>query len=481
MRGMNKLWRKIRVAGRGILVTILVCGLSVCFIGGRTACAAEAGGTDLAAAAEARKKLPVQSNETPGWPAGPAITAQAAILMEADTGTILYAKNIHEQNYPASTTKILTCLLAVEEGSLTDEVRFSEQAVLSLPPGSSNIGIDPGEALPLETALYGILVGSANEVSNAVGEYIAGSIPAFVERMNERARALGCTDSHFANTNGLPDKTHLTSAYDLAVIARAFFDHPLLARISGTDSYHFTKTATQKDDFTIRNKHKLVNGDIPYEGIVGGKTGYTDGARETLVTCAERDGLRLICVVFKEESPAQFTDTVTLFDYGFNNFRVADVAQEETRFLPGEPPFGNYLTDIFGSASAVLSIDRSSRVILPTGVRIEDTDAVVSYDDPDIFARIDYRWHDIPIGSAAVLRKNSALTADPKKGFPRIVTLRLFYVLPWIWGSAFSYCLLVTIITLLKSWHFGGLTISERRKLRRKRRESRRERVHLDE
>ncbi|MCR4763994.1 MAG: D-alanyl-D-alanine carboxypeptidase [Lachnospiraceae bacterium] len=430
--------------------------------------------------AQKRRLIPAQSDEIPGWPDGPAITAQAAIVMEADTGTVLYAKNIHEQLYPASTTKILTCLLAAEESSMTEEVTFSETAVLSIPPGSSSIGIDPGEMLTMEQALYGILVGSANEVANGVAEHVSGSIPAFVERMNKRAKELGCADSHFANTNGLPDSTHVTSAYDLAVIARAFFAHPVLARIAGTPSFHFSQTAKQKDDFTIRTKNKLVNGEIPCEGIIGGKTGYTDLARETLVTCAERDGMRLICVVLKEESPAQFTDTVTLLDYGFHNFRRAVVAEEETRFLPLEPEFSSSF-DIFGDSGQILSFDPSAGVVLPAGIDIGETETAIRYGD-GVFACIDYSWHGVLLGSVQI-RGNALGEPVGTSGdeAPDMVTIRLFKVMPVVYGAAGLFCLVAWAVSFIRSYHFGGLSRAERRRYRRERRNRRKEGLHLSD
>ncbi|MBQ8031278.1 MAG: D-alanyl-D-alanine carboxypeptidase [Butyrivibrio sp.] len=292
--------------------------------------------TDYAALAQERKELPIQSNSIAQWPHGPEITAQAAIVMDAATGTILYSKNIHEELFPASTTKIMTCLLAVENASLSDTITFSNDAVFSVPQGGSNIGMDVGQSITLEQALYGIMVGSANEVANAVAEHVSGSIDAFVDLMNERAKELGCTNTHFSNTNGLQADDHYTSAYDLALIAKAFFDNELLCKVGNTARYHFTATANQPDDFYLNNKHKLISGEIPYEGILGGKTGYTDLARETLVTCAEKDGLKLVCVVFMEESPSQFTDTVTLFDYAFNNFHSVNVSDNDTRNMPDD-------------------------------------------------------------------------------------------------------------------------------------------------
>ncbi len=437
----------------------------------------------LRAMAEERKLLPVSSNEITGWPDGPMIGAEAAILMEADTGTVLYAKNIHERLYPASTTKLLTCLIASENGKLSDEISFSQQAVFSLPSGSSNIGIDPGEAMTLEEALYGILVGSANEVANAVAEYIGGSIGHFVELMNTRARELQCADSHFVNANGLPDEQHYTSAYDLAMIGRAFFNNPVLARISGTPSYHFRATPKQKDDFTIRTKNKLINGEIPCEGLIGGKTGYTDLARETLVTCAERGGMKLICVVLKEENPAQYTDTAALFDYGFNSFRRVQAAAEETRFLPVNPAFSASSFDIFGNAAPFLAFDRDAYIILPAHVNLEDTDTAVVYGGGDgRFARIDYSWRGVPLGTAEIFRVESDSAANMYRGIRRgTVTIRLFRVLPVLYGFTFGYILLVCLISFLRSIHFGGIGSEDRRRFRRKRRENRREHIHFGE
>ena len=357
---------------------------------------------ELQAAAEARKSLPIQTNEIDNWPVGPAISAESAILMDANTGVILYAKDIHKKSYPASTTKLLTCLIAMERGDLDDMVSFSHDAVFSVPVGSSNMGMDVGESITLEQSLYGILVGSANEVANAVGEYVSGSIDDFVSDMNERAVALGCTDSHFVNTNGLPDNDHYTTAYDLALIAAAFYQNEMLCKIDNTARYHFEPTATQPDDFFLKNKHQLINGEIAYDGILGGKTGYTDAARQTLVTCAERSGMKLVCVVFKEESPTQFTDTVELLDYGFNNFQVMNISDNERRYQIEPSGFLQTGNDIFGSSKPILSIDSDSYVIIPNTISFDDLDTDIDYSvsDDNRIAQISYSYHGTYVGSA---------------------------------------------------------------------------------
>lgn len=359
---------------------------------------------ELTAEAEARKLLPIQSNEIENWPIGPEISAQSAILMDANTGVILYSKNIHEKLYPASITKILTCLLAIENGNLDDMVPFSHEAVFSVPYDGSNMGMDAGESITLEECLYGIMVASANEVANAVAEYVGGTIDDFIDMMNDYAAELGCTDSHFVNSNGLFDENHYTSAYDLATISRAFFQNELLCKISNTARYHFEASATQPDDFYKNNKHKLINGEMFYDGIVGGKTGYTDEARQTLVTCAEQNGMKLICVVFKEESPSQFTDTVELFDYGFQNFQVLNISENEAKFNIDNVNFFKADNDIFGSSKPILSVDSDSYVIVPNMADFSDLDSTVDYNivDENHVAKIDYSYNNTYVGSTYV-------------------------------------------------------------------------------
>ncbi|SFC88402.1 D-alanyl-D-alanine carboxypeptidase family protein [Butyrivibrio sp. YAB3001] len=364
---------------------------------------------DYEAEALERKELPIQSNEIASWPEGPAIGAEAAIVMEAKTGTILYSKNIHEELYPASTTKIMTCLLAVENASLSDRITFSHDAVFSVPRDGSSIGMDVGESISLEQALYGIMVGSANEVANAVAEHVSGSIDDYVKLMNTRAKELGCTNTHFNNTNGLQDSNHYTSAYDLALIAREFFNNDFLCKVGNTPRYHFEPTDTQPDDFYLNNKHKLITGEVKYDGIVGGKTGYTGLARETLVTCAEKNGMKLICVVLKEESPAQFTDTVTLFDYGFNNFKSVNVSDNDSRYMPDDSLFFESEHDVFGKSGTILTLDSSSNIIIPKISSITETAYSVSYELTESekslhnsIAKISYTFSGVPVGTALI-------------------------------------------------------------------------------
>ncbi len=280
-------------------------------------------------ATEEEEAIPGQAQlpSGPDWAmdedTAPEVVADSAILMDIDTGVILYEKNIHKRQYPASVTKLLTCLVAAENSELTDIVTFSREAVFGIEKGSSNIGIDEGEQLTMEECYYGALLTSANEVSSGIAEHVGGSIEGFAEMMNAKVQELGGVDSHFVNANGLHDDNHYTSAYDMALIGQAFAQNKMLLDISGTAFYHINATPTQKDEIDLRNHHRMLpdcelSGRYPYEYMIGGKNGYTDMARLTLVTFAKKDGHRLVCVVLKDEAkPNHYLDTIALFNYGF--------------------------------------------------------------------------------------------------------------------------------------------------------------------
>lgn len=353
----------------------------------------------------------IQSNQIPNWPTGPSVGAAGAILIEAESGTILYAKNIDKKLYPASTTKILTTLVAIENSKLDEMVTFSRNAVFSIDRDSSNMGMDAGQSITMEQCLYGILVHSANEVANAVAEHISGDISSYVDLMNKRAAELGCENSHFVTTNGLHNKDHYTTPYDLAQIGRAFFKNETLAKISGTPYYEIPPTATQPDLIPCYTHNQITRGQYSCEGYIGGKTGYTTEARQTLVTCAQRNGMKLICVVMKEESPSQFTDTLALFDYGFNNFQKIRVSDYETRFTSKNTDFFKNENDVFGIEGSLISVDTEDYIILPNTISFDDLESDLNIseksEDEHHLASIDYSYQDILLGSANVLLAGS--------------------------------------------------------------------------
>lgn len=247
----------------------------------------------------------------------PEIQAQGAVLMDAATGNMLYSKEAETKFYPASITKLMTALLVAEKCSLDDTVTFSKTAVTNLESGAVTLGLVEGDKLTVRQSLYGLLLKSANEVANGLAEHTAGSISKFADMMNARAKELGCTNTNFVNPNGLNNSNHYTTPHDMALIARAAFQNGTVSKIASTLSYQIP--ATQKAAArTISLGHKMLypNDARYYQGVIGGKTGYTSLAGNTLVTCAERDGVRLIAVIMKSKS-TQYTDTSALLDYGF--------------------------------------------------------------------------------------------------------------------------------------------------------------------
>lgn len=363
----------------------------------------------------ANQAIEVRTNQVTGWPEGPTVSAEAAILMEAETGVILYDKNIHKQEYPASTTKILTTLIALEECELDEWVTFSHKAVFDVPYDSNHIAMDEGEKLTVEDCLKAILMRSANEVSFAIAEHICGSDwENFAPIMNERAKELGAINSNFVNPNGLPDEKHVTTAYDLAMIGREFFKQDLLCEMTKTRMMHILPTEYQTDKKMEVNKMELIpGGDYEYEYLVGCKTGYTDAARSCLVSCAEKDGMKLICVVMKDESPYQYEDTIALFNYGFENFQKVVVSEAESKYSMDTDGLFYGENDIFGNSQPILSLNKEDYIVIPKTADFSKAQSTISYEDvaEGQAAVVNYTFNGEYVGSASIDLAQSEVTA----------------------------------------------------------------------
>ena len=220
--------------------------------------------------------------------------------------------------------------------------------------------------------------------------------------MNQTAKELGCTDSNFVNTNGKHDDNHYTSTHDLALIGQKFFSDDVLCRMSDTVSYKIPASATLSQDLIPNSKNKLLPGKTyAYEYLVGSKTGYTANARSNLVSCAQKDGLKLICVVMMEESPQQFKDTISLFDYGFSNFSSVTASKEDTTY---QVKNGDLFANTFNQSN-ILSIDPDAKVLLPDTLTFADLDSELSYDNlkNGQAAVIHYSYEGQDLGSAPIL------------------------------------------------------------------------------
>jgi len=247
----------------------------------------------------------------------PQVTAAAAVVMDAASGQVVYEKNSHAHRANASTTKMMTALLALENAKLDDVVTAGPDVKVE----PTIIGLDPGDQLTVEQLLYGLLLPSGNDAAIALAEYVGGSIPRFAAMMNAKAAQLGMKDSHFVTPNGLDAEGHYSSAYDLALLARAAMQNPVFEKIVATKEYRVTGPVK----WVFKNNNRMLDS---YPGADGIKTGYTDNAGRCLVSSATRKGRRAIAVVL--DSVDLWGDSSALLDYFFASYswetlRVADV------------------------------------------------------------------------------------------------------------------------------------------------------------
>lgn len=278
----------------------------------------------------------IDTNQLESWPQGPPVYADSAVVMDMKSGAVLYAKQPDKQHYPASITKLLTTLVALENAGLTDKVKFTEDSISFLQWDDAQIGMKAGEELSLEDALYAILLASANEVSHAVAESVGterlgGDYQTFIDKMNTRAKELGCTNSHWVNPNGLHDDQHYTTAHDMAVIASAVYQQEEFRKIMGTLEYKIGPTNLTKEDRVFQQNHKMLWPENYYydKNCKGGKTGYTDQAKTTLVTMADNGEMQLAAVVMYDYGVVAYDDTESMLNYVFQNFKRVPLSSQK--------------------------------------------------------------------------------------------------------------------------------------------------------
>lgn len=476
--------------------------LALCFSSITTAYAAVP--TEHSEEGNANAAVPIESNSYFNWPEGPVVYSTSAIVMEMSTGAILYEKNIHEKLYPASITKIMTVLLALENCNLNETVTYSHNSVFDIEPGSSIIGgVDEGDQMTLEHCLYGIMVNSGNEAAYAVAEHVAGDLASFAKMMNEKARLLGCQDTNFVNANGLHDENHYTSAYDMALIAKAAYQIPAFQTICNTPRYVLPPDQFQPETRTLVNKHKLMAGkEYEYEWCKGGKTGYTSNALSTLVTYAERDGMNLVCVIMRDDSPFQFFDTVNLLNYGFDNFQKLIISENETHFSINNANFFKTNNNIFGNTNALVEMNPSGSVIIPKFASFADVSPVLSFENQTetSVATLSYSYGEhyvgattidlantsankFEFGAAPVTPENEEITVieQPRKDKGKksvnqnnsFITINLKIILTFVLFLIFIVVTIFLLHILLRNFFFA---VSKKERIKRKQRKGTRRR-----
>ena len=301
------------------------------------------------------------------------INAKAAMLVDLNTGRVVYEQNADERIYPASLTKIMTCLLALENGNLSSIVTVSEAALSNLDPNSSTAGLQVGEQMTLENMLYCMMIPSGNEACNAVAEHIAGSVADFVRMMNERAYELGCEGTHFNNPHGLHEEDHYTTVRDLVKITQAALKSENFKQIVNTAEYELPAT-NLSEPRTLRTTNQLIyknsNNPFYYPRAMGIKTGYTSAAGRCVISCAKDDGMYFLAVVCGADTSIQengdllmesFPECIRLFDYGFDQFSYV------TAVSPLYPIAQVAVSHSAGSEAVAVAPAKDIKVLLPNG------------------------------------------------------------------------------------------------------------------
>ncbi len=289
------------------------------------------------------------SGETVASVSAPVVEAESVIIVDIKTGQQLYGKNIYEKQYPASITKIMTCMLALENLDMEGEITFSETAV-DIEIGSSAAYAVPGEVVGIKDCVYGLMIHSCNDFANGLAEAVSGSQEAFAALMTNTAKELGCTNTNFVNAHGLDDENHYTSAYDMALIGKyAYENYPTYKDIISQQRYQVEPTNKCEETRYWKNGNELIieDGWYYYEPCLGGKTGYTEIAQYTLVSYANINGRELICVMLKAPSKAvAMEETKLLYEYIRENvsleyYAEIDKAYEETHKEENNVTSGN--------------------------------------------------------------------------------------------------------------------------------------------
>ena len=333
--------------------------------------------------------LPVSSHASTGYV--PQIVAPRAVLLDAETGTVLFDQNAGEVTFPASTTKVMTALLVLEKASLTDVVHIDYEPGVT----GSSMFILPGESFTVETLLQAVLIRSANDAAEVLGRHIAGSVEAFVDMMNRRATSLGAVNTHFVNPHGLPHPDHVTTAYDLALIAQEAMKNDVFREMVASRSLIIPPTSeTEQRVYNNSNRflwgvgpnHQMMyqgqSTDIYYEPVDGIKTGYTNSARNCLISSAVFNDQRFIAVVLNAEQDSIYADSRALLDYGFQHFHRVTVVEAGT--MTGT------LSVLKGTVDSVsLFTDETLSFIFPRNVFAEDIYREIHLPEDDLLAPVE--------------------------------------------------------------------------------------------
>ncbi|AKL95121.1 D-alanyl-D-alanine carboxypeptidase DacF [Clostridium aceticum] len=389
--------------------------------------------------------------------AQPNITAPNAVLLDYTTGKVLFDHNAHEVTYPASTTKVMTAILVLENANLNDVITIQEDTYVD----GASAYLLAGESFTVEELLKTLLIRSANDVAEVLAQHVSGSIEDFAQLMNERARELGALNTHFTNPHGLPDESHVTTAYDLAMIGKHAMSFEAFREAVSTVNFSLEPTAFTPETRYYRNTNRflwgtgsanrmLYNGvytNIQYDLIDGIKTGYTRAAQQCLITSSIKDGHRFIAVVLGAEGVNIYSDSRSLVDYGYENFQLIQLVEKDQ--LKIESPVENGAQDLIP-----LYTDETLYAVVPQTMELSHINEKVLLNE-DIKA---------PIAIGDVLGKVLYTIEDEVLGEVDLIAEENVEVKPLIRRVAIPSNLLIALVVLFVLWQAIVITVRVKRK-----------------
>ena len=409
-----------------------------------------------------------------GWAEGePEISSKAAILVDYNGGGVIFEKNADEKNYPASTTKIMTAILAIENLDYSEVLTASETAI-DIDRDGSNMGILSGETFTVEDLLYGLLVHSANDAANVLAEGVAGTISDFVIMMNEKARELGMTNTNYVNPHGYHHEDHYMSARDLATLGSYAMKNEKFRVIVSTPTYEIAPTEKYKEIRYLSSNNMLINPmkgrKYIYSPAKGIKTGHTGDAGYCLAAFAEKDGVSYVCVTMNapidENDNHSFKDTINIFEYGFKNYKMQTIS-DAGKILATSP-----VKWAKGNKHAVLTTNNTVEVLLPTDFKEDELMTNIMLKEKvtapvktgDVLGSIEYIYNEKSIGVVDLVASE-----DVKRSFIKMIfgSLLDFIFSIWVMGPLF---IIIIILLIIRSYN-----LRKRRKMRQMRRRQNRE------
>ncbi|MBE7027740.1 MAG: D-alanyl-D-alanine carboxypeptidase [Ruminococcaceae bacterium] len=409
-----------------------------------------------------------------GWAEGePEISSGAAILVDYNGGGVIFEKNADEKNYPASTTKIMTAILAIENLDYSEVLTASETAI-DIDRDGSNMGILSGETFTVEDLLYGLLVHSANDAANVLAEGVAGTIADFVIMMNEKAKELGMTNTNYINPHGYHNEDHYMSARDLATLSSYAMKNDKFRVIVSTPTYEIAPTEKYKEIRYLSSNNMLINPmkgrKYIYSPAKGIKTGHTLDAGYCLASFAEKDGISYICVTMNgpidESDNHSFKDTINIFEYGFKNYKMQTIS-DSGKILATSP-----VKWAKGNKHAVLTTNNTLEVLLPVDFKEAEIKTNIILKEKvaapvkagDVLGAIEYMYNEKSIGVVDLVASE-----DVKRSFFKMIfgSLLDFIFSIWVMGPLF---IIIIIMLIVRSYN-----LKKRRRMRQMKRKQNRE------